>query len=200
VARSATPLRRAPKAKTARQLKEAARRLTAEHGLSGFTVEELCEQVGVSRRTFFNYFASKENAVIGVPADVDSSAAERRFLTSGEGTAALLDDLVELHAARFALLDLTGADIGPLTAAFDREPRLIGHVLALAGEGEQKDIALVRRRTGLGEGDLFAATAVQLVGALFKAGVDELFCPTTTDDLGVILRRRLDAARALFSN
>lgn len=197
---SATPLREARKARTARLLKDAARRLTAEHGLSGFTVEELCEQVGVSRRTFFNYFASKENAVVGVPADVDVSAVEQRFLTSGEGAGALLDDLVELQVARWALLDLTGADIAPLTAAFDREPRLVGHVLALAGESEQKDTALVCRRAGLPAGDLYAATAVQLVGALFKAGVDELFHSDTTDDLRVILRRRLDAARSLFAS
>ncbi|WP_449372113.1 TetR/AcrR family transcriptional regulator [Arthrobacter psychrolactophilus] len=29
----------------------AARRLTSQNGLNGFTIEQLCEQVGVSRRT-----------------------------------------------------------------------------------------------------------------------------------------------------
>jgi AcrR family transcriptional regulator len=184
-------------------MKETARELTAERGLSGFTVEELCEQVGVSRRTFFNYFASKENAVIGVPADVDASAAEDRFVAAGnpaDPLRGLLDGLVELHLARWALLDLTAADIGPLVAAFEREPRLIGHVLRLAGEGEGKDIVVVGRRTGLPAGDLRAATAVQVVGALFRAGTDELFRPGNTDDLRTVLLRRLAAARALFSH
>src|ERR1700712_2523037 len=52
--------------RTREQLISAARRLTATHGLSGFTVQELSDQVGVSRRTFFNYFASKEDAVLGM--------------------------------------------------------------------------------------------------------------------------------------
>ncbi len=37
----------------------------AHYGLNGFTIEQLCEDVGVSRRTFFNYFPSKEDAIIG---------------------------------------------------------------------------------------------------------------------------------------
>ncbi|MBG6191909.1 AcrR family transcriptional regulator [Arthrobacter sp. CAN_A212] len=39
---------------------DTARRLTIDKGLSGFTVEELCEQVGISRRTFFNYFPPRK--------------------------------------------------------------------------------------------------------------------------------------------
>ena len=53
------------KAETAQGLKDAARRLIIANGLTGFTIEELCEEVGVSRRTFFNYFPSKESAIIG---------------------------------------------------------------------------------------------------------------------------------------
>ncbi|WP_291791903.1 TetR/AcrR family transcriptional regulator [Brevibacterium sp.] len=51
---------------TIRQIVELARARTAREGLSGYTVEELCEAVGISRRTFFNYFASKEDAVLGI--------------------------------------------------------------------------------------------------------------------------------------
>ena len=43
-----------------------ARRATVEHGLHGFTLEQLCATVGVSRRTFFNHFASKEDVVLGI--------------------------------------------------------------------------------------------------------------------------------------
>ena len=99
---SATSTRERRKADTARGLAEAARGLTIEHGLNGFTIEELCERVGVSRRTFFNYFASKENAVIGVPVDRDESGASERFLAAGaRGMASLVDDLVDLHLDRW---------------------------------------------------------------------------------------------------
>ena len=48
-----------------------ARRSTVEHGLSGFTIEQLCESVGVSRRTFFNHFGSKEDVVLGIELNAD---------------------------------------------------------------------------------------------------------------------------------
>ena len=68
---SADSLREQRRRETTRALTDAARRLTTERGFAGFTVEELCTEVGVSRRTFFNYFESKENAVFGFAA-IDS--------------------------------------------------------------------------------------------------------------------------------
>src|SRR3954471_703362 len=50
---SATGLVERRMADTAERMMAVARRLTAERGLSGFTIDELCADVGVSRRTFF---------------------------------------------------------------------------------------------------------------------------------------------------
>ncbi|MDD0857104.1 TetR family transcriptional regulator [Arthrobacter alpinus] len=57
-----------------------ARALTAQDGLNGFTIEQLCEDVGVSRRTFFNYFPSKEDAIIGHLLDEFPAGAMAEFL------------------------------------------------------------------------------------------------------------------------
>ncbi|MGP4991561.1 TetR/AcrR family transcriptional regulator, partial [Glutamicibacter ardleyensis] len=40
--------------KTRLSITQHARELTAEHGFAGFTVDQLCAGVGISRRTFFN--------------------------------------------------------------------------------------------------------------------------------------------------
>ena len=59
-----TTLRTRKKAATRLSLHEAALRLAMEHGLDGVTVEDIADEVGVSRRTFSNYFANKEDAVL----------------------------------------------------------------------------------------------------------------------------------------
>jgi AcrR family transcriptional regulator len=57
-------LRARKKAATRQALHEAALRLAVAHGLDGVTVEDIADGVGVSRRTFSNYFANKEDAVL----------------------------------------------------------------------------------------------------------------------------------------
>ena len=57
-------LRERKKEATRRALHEAAVRLAVEHGLERVTVEAIADAAGVSRRTFSNYFADKEDAVL----------------------------------------------------------------------------------------------------------------------------------------
>ncbi|MET8090238.1 TetR family transcriptional regulator [Micromonospora sp. NPDC005220] len=58
-----TGLRERKKAATRLALHEAALSLTAEQGLDGLTVEAIADAANVSRRTFSNYFSSKEEAL-----------------------------------------------------------------------------------------------------------------------------------------
>ncbi|MQY04792.1 TetR/AcrR family transcriptional regulator [Actinomadura macrotermitis] len=57
-------LRERKKAATRQALHEAALRLAVEHGLGNVTVEAIADEVGVSRRTFSNYFEGKEDALL----------------------------------------------------------------------------------------------------------------------------------------
>lgn len=42
--------------------------LVQEHGLDHVTVEMICEMSHISQRTFFNYFKTKDEALIGTQA------------------------------------------------------------------------------------------------------------------------------------
>jgi AcrR family transcriptional regulator len=57
-------LRERKKTATRQSLHEAALRLAVECGLDGVTVEDVADAAGVSRRTFSNYFANKEDAIL----------------------------------------------------------------------------------------------------------------------------------------
>lgn len=59
-ATDAPGLRELRRRETERRIVRHTLRLTADRGFDGFTVQELAEAVGISRRTFFNYFPSKE--------------------------------------------------------------------------------------------------------------------------------------------
>ena len=55
----------------------AALELVHEHGLSGVTVEAIAQRAGVSTRTFFNHWTTKESAIIGVLMQSEDGIAEK---------------------------------------------------------------------------------------------------------------------------
>ncbi|MFE6996073.1 TetR/AcrR family transcriptional regulator [Microbacterium sp. NPDC057659] len=92
----AVGLRERKKKQRRAALHEAALRLVERQGLDGTTVEQICEEVGVSPRTFFNYFPSKSAATLNLPEQIISPAAAERFRkTEGELMPAICDLLAD---------------------------------------------------------------------------------------------------------
>ncbi len=73
-------------------LVDAAQTLVLERGLDAVTVEDICAAVGVSPRTFFNYFPAKDDAVLGLE-DFSVRPEVVASFVAGGPTGALLDDL-----------------------------------------------------------------------------------------------------------
>ena len=70
-------LRERKKRATRRSLRRVALDLVAERGFAHVTVEDIAEAADVSPRTFFNYFPSKEAAVVGADPDRVATLRER---------------------------------------------------------------------------------------------------------------------------
>ncbi len=65
---NAPSLRERKKAETWQAIHEAAANLALDEDTRHVTVEAIASEAGISPRTFFNYFASKEDAILGVRA------------------------------------------------------------------------------------------------------------------------------------
>jgi AcrR family transcriptional regulator len=80
---------------TRRSIQLAVLDLVAERGLEGVTVDEVSRIADISPRTFFNYFASKEEALMGNSPELPSGEQVERFVTGGS-PGSLLDDITAL--------------------------------------------------------------------------------------------------------
>jgi AcrR family transcriptional regulator len=140
-------LRERKKAETRQALSAAALRLAEELGPDRVTVEAIALASGVSPRTFFNYFAHKDDAILGISPDEPSG---------------LLDDLVARPPGEAPLAALRGATLaaaGRLESQADElwarhrltqaHPALAVRRTARFAEVERELVEEIARRTGL---------------------------------------------------
>lgn len=189
--------------RTRLELTRQARLLTVERGLAGFTVEEVCELVGVSRRTFFNYFPSKDDAVVGHRDDTLDERALAAFIEARRSAApgispTLVRDLVDLAIASIPFDEHSDDQPSP-EAVIEREPHLLPKFMREGAELERRLTEVVAAREGIDADDPRAAMAVQLVGTLVRRAALAHLAPDNTTDFASLLIESLDAARALFT-
>jgi AcrR family transcriptional regulator len=73
-------LRERKRVATRRAIQLAAISVVRERGLDAATIDEIARVADVSPRTFFNYFSSKEEAIIGDSPELPPEEAQRAFL------------------------------------------------------------------------------------------------------------------------
>lgn len=140
-----TGLRERKKAARREALIDATHLLVERDGIDAVTVDAICEQAGVSSRTFFNYFESKDDAVLGHAPWPVSPVASARFAGGGP-SGDLLTDLEALLASVIAHPPLGHERFRKALELAAREPRLLARHLAWveAHRGEVRDLAAAR--------------------------------------------------------
>ncbi|MEU3897491.1 helix-turn-helix domain-containing protein [Streptomyces sp. NPDC045251] len=93
-------LRERKKRATRAALAEAAVRLAAEHGAEKVTVEAISAAAGVSVRTFFNYFDTRDDAFVVI--DADAGARMRRAVLEAPAGLSPLEVVRDAMAAEIA--------------------------------------------------------------------------------------------------
>jgi len=148
-------LRERKRRATRRAIQVAVLELLAERGLDGVTVDEISRVADVSPRTFFNYFASKEEAMLGDSPELPSRQHIDDFL-HGDGT--VLEDLALLlrHAG-----DKSANDVEMLHlrhGLLKQFPQLFAMRMASMRAFEESVGEVVAERLALDDPDLDADT------------------------------------------
>lgn len=194
---SATSLREERRLATERRIHRCALRLTDERGLDGYTLDDLAEAAEVSRRTLFNYFPSKTDAVLG-PVPVLPDEVRATFVAGGPH-----GDLVEdLAAAARPLLDVQGLsreDLEVGRRVLTATPRLIAAAhQRFEVVGEEFAALLLERDPALGTER--ALLLIHVLVCLYDATLaSALRRPGPSLDLGTAYAESLRTLRDLLT-
>ena len=181
-------LRERKKLATRQALHAVALRLISERGLGQVTVEEICAEVGVSARTFFNYFPSKVAAAFDLFLVEISDATAEWFLT---GTGPLMADVCELVSASVKI----SADYPQIRQLAKSDPELGMAFWQQQQLRKQPIVDLIEKRTGSRETAIqaFAMIAISIAAAMRNPGRD-----TRPDAIAATLRKHLRELRLLL--
>jgi AcrR family transcriptional regulator len=184
-AATAVGRRERKKQQTRAALVDAALRLAAERGLDSVTVEEISEAADVSSRTFFNYFNSKDEAIIDGHL-ADSELVRERF-------AAVQPEIPVIGAIRLAL--------APVIAQMEQErehwllririigdhPMLLLRLLASGAEAEHLMAVSVASRLRLDSDHRYPVLVSAITATAFRTAMirwaSERGAPSLADEV-----------------
>jgi AcrR family transcriptional regulator len=175
-------LRERKKLATRLALHEAALRLVAERGLDGVSVDDVAARADVSPRTFFNYFSSKDDAVLGLDPGLPERQAEAiRSRPAAETAVEAVHAVTRAQAVEMA----QESDLWPLrVTVIEAHPALGGRLAAAFGESERVLATALAERTGTRvEGDLYPMLLAAVGAAAMRTSLHLWFATDFTASL-----------------
>ncbi|NKQ58516.1 TetR family transcriptional regulator [Amycolatopsis sp. K13G38] len=180
-------LRERKKEATREALRHAAITLSRERGPQAVTVEDICAQAGVSPRTFFNYFESKDEAILAI--DV-SAPVVLRLILDRPAEEDPLAAVRNVFAQRYAEI-ATSATFRERTLLIREHPELVPRLTHTNRAFEEAMVEGIAIRTGLSPDDVYVRTTA---AAAFAASRAALTCwqPDSGPSLVTLLHQAMD--------
>ncbi|MGH3623780.1 MAG: TetR family transcriptional regulator [Sciscionella sp.] len=184
-------LRERKKRATRAALSAAALRLSAERGMDNVTIEEIAQAVDVSTRTFFNYFSSKEEAIM---AD-NEQRAEKMYaalLARPAGEPIMLG----VRNAVLAVLDEIGEpsrEWAEQVRLVHKTPSLLPHQMAANAEVERGLARVIAERTGVDpEESMHPALVAASAGMAVRVAAERWIDGRGPRSLAELIREAMD--------
>ncbi|MFJ2738779.1 TetR/AcrR family transcriptional regulator [Streptomyces sp. NPDC087440] len=169
------PLRERKKLRTRQALIDTALEMFTERGFDGTTLDELCDAVEVSKRTFFRTFTSKEDVASAPTQDLWTAFLDELETCEPDGRTVL----VMLQDALLAALDRMTADGWARRTLLSRRlaahtPSMDAHGLHFCDRTSRAALAVLHRRFELGGAgeEVRPRLALDLLVAAFRAALD----------------------------
>jgi AcrR family transcriptional regulator len=188
-------LRERKKQATRLALHEAALRLVAEQGLDAVSVDDIADRADVSPRTFFNYFPSKVDAVLGLDPETSRQQADALLdRPADESAVQALRAVARVQAVEMA----EDTDLWPLRLkVIDAHPALLGHLAAAFGEAERVLAAAIAERTGTRVGvDVHPTLLAGVAGVAMRTSLHRWLASDFTASLPDLVDEAWDALAA----
>ncbi len=181
---------------TTRQIARCARRLAAERGLDGFTMEQLATDAGVSRRTLFNYFSGKVDAVLGpMPEPTDESLA---LFRSGGPYGELVMDLRQLVTSLLDSQDVEREELARWRRLLSTNDKLLAATHDRFMRLSEWLVSEIETREGPSFDRRRARVAIGLLGSIFDSSLDAFLADRRRRPLTVHFDESLRIARELL--
>src|SRR5690349_5724487 len=165
-------LRARRRRETERKIHAATLRLTARHGFDQLTVDMISAEAGISRRTFFNYFPSKEAAVVFGPRVLPEAALADFLAAPGTEPVQVLRDLTRLLVWDLEQNAPPHRDtFGQVFGLAQQHPGISAALLATFDAFERTVAAAVAQRLGREPGDDVPALLAAVALAAMRTGL-----------------------------
>lgn len=191
---SEVSLRDRKKQATRAALSHAAWSLMIEHGLEAVTPETVAEAVDVSPRTFRNYFASREEAILyGLVRRAGSIGAALRARPAGEP---VWDSLIQVLPDTVAGMVGESRDLLLLMHAILRDPAMFAQHLVAFEHGQELLVAEIANRMGADRHDLSPRLLAATAGVAIRTAVVAWAQSETEASAADLIRESLAVLRA----
>lgn len=163
-------LRERKKQQTRAALHRSALELVSANGVCQVTTEQIAERAGVSARTFFNYFPTKESAILGMGPDQAGRVAQWLRDEPAEVTP---EEAVRSCFTRYALELAADKDLWKLRHSVVRSNPSITQAMAAISSAVERAVAeALAERMGVSpQDDLRPHLVVSVIWAAIRAGL-----------------------------
>ncbi|ABH00548.1 probable transcriptional regulator, TetR family (plasmid) [Rhodococcus jostii RHA1] len=186
------------RANAARAVEQAALRLFTQHGFDAVSVEDIATAAAISPRTFFRYFDSKDDVLLGYQRRLDTRLA---------------DALRDRPPSEGAVTALRAAFVATSTTPAEERVELLQRFRAIAASpsvqarsrGEHAAmtalvVPLVAERMGVDPQDPRPRVIAAALGAIALSAWDSWVAGAGTDDPADIIAAHLDLVVARFAD